>query len=148
MADVFTPQKRSEFMSAVRTTSTRPEQVIARALFARGFRYRIGVKALPGKPDLVFPKWKSVILVHGCFWHGHDCHLFKWPKTRVEFWEAKIHGNRARDARQRQQLRELGWRVCIVWECATRLSSVLLDAHMDSIEEWLKGTAVELEIRS
>ena len=94
MADVFTPQKRSEFMSAVRTTGTRPEQVIARALFARGFRYRIGVKALPGKPDLVFPKWNSVILVHGCFWHGHDCHLFKWPKTRVEFWETKSTATR------------------------------------------------------
>jgi DNA mismatch endonuclease (patch repair protein) len=148
MADVFTPQKRSEFMSAVRTTGTRPEQVIAKALFARGFRYRIGVKGLPGKPDLVFPKWKALILVHGCFWHGHDCHLFKWPKSRVEFWETKIYGNRARDARQREQLHELGWRVCIVWECATRQTSVRLDAHVDSIQEWLKGTAVELEIRS
>ena len=85
-----------------------------------GWRYRLHAGNLPGKPDLVFPKRRAVIMVHGCFWHGHDCNLFRWPATRIEFWKAKIASNVRRDQAVRVQLAEAGWRQCDVWECATK----------------------------
>lgn len=135
-------------MSGIRGKNTRPELMIRKALHARGFRYRIHCKDLPGKPDLCLPKHRAVIFVHGCFWHGHDCHLFKWPKTRPEFWAAKVGRNSDVDRRSMRALLESGWRVGVIWECAlkgrTRLS---LDQVIDQCEFWLSGGAGTLEIR-
>jgi DNA mismatch endonuclease (patch repair protein) len=148
LADVFTPGKRSEVMSRIRGRDTRPELVIRRGLHARGFRYRLYDRRLPGRPDLVFPKFRAVILVNGCFWHGHDCHLFRLPETRHDFWKQKIDSNRHRDARNLQLLLEASWRVMIVWECAlkgrTRLPE---EAVITSVAEWLGEDADVSEIR-
>jgi DNA mismatch endonuclease (patch repair protein) len=107
-------------MSRVGRRDTNPEMVLRRLLHGAGFRYRVDVATLPGRPDIVFPSRKSVIFVHGCFWHGHDCSLFKVPKTRTEFWIAKISKNGERDRRAVQALHAKGWRVLTVWECALR----------------------------
>jgi DNA mismatch endonuclease, patch repair protein len=120
MADVVSPEVRSRMMSGIRGKDTRPEMIIRRGLHARGFRYRLHDRRLPGKPDLVFPKYRAVIFVHGCFWHGHNCPFFKWPKTREAFWRKKIEGNVARDRDAIAQLQMSGWRVKLVWECETR----------------------------
>lgn len=107
-------------MSRIRGKNTKPEQVVRRGLFARGFRFRLHDPRLPGKPDLVFPMYRTVIFVNGCFWHGHDCHLFKKPSTNREFWETKIQRNRENDARYLALLTAAGWQVITVWECAIR----------------------------
>lgn len=120
MADVHTPEQRRHNMRRVRGRDTEPEMLLRRGLHGRGFRYRLHQRTLPGRPDLVFPRYHAVIFVHGCFWHGHDCPLFRWPATRREFWEKKIGDNRARDARAIEALQNEGWRVLIVWECALR----------------------------
>lgn len=104
-------------MSGIRGTDTKPELIIRKGLHALGWRYRLHDRRLPGSPDLVFRPLKAVIFVNGCFWHGHDCHLFKWPKSRPEFWREKISGNIRRDYRVRDQLLEQGWRICVVHEC-------------------------------
>jgi DNA mismatch endonuclease, patch repair protein len=107
-------------MAAIKGSHTKPELLIRKALHAAGFRYRLHAKSLPGKPDLVFPRYRAAIFVNGCFWHGHDCHLFRWPGTRPDFWRAKIGGNIARDERTRSQLAEAGWRVADIWECTLK----------------------------
>ena len=118
MADVFSKSKRSEIMSRIRGKDTGPEMVIRKALFANGFRYRLHVKNLPGKPDIVLPKYNAVVIVDGCFWHGHkNCKFFRMPKSRIYFWRKKIDANRARDVKNRRKLRRLGWNVIQVWEC-------------------------------
>lgn len=118
MADIVSPDIRSRMMAGIRGKNTKPELIVRRALHARGFRYRLHASELPGKPDLVFPKFRAVIFVHGCFWHGHECHLFRWPGSRVEFWKKKLSANIERDLKVRQQLTENGWRICEIWECA------------------------------
>jgi DNA mismatch endonuclease (patch repair protein) len=120
MADIVTPEVRSRMMAGIRAKNTQPELLIRRALFALGFRFRIHDRRLPGKPDIVLPKYRAVILIHGCFWHGHRCHLFKWPSTRPEFWRAKIEQNSTADSRNRQALRRDGWRILTIWECALK----------------------------
>lgn len=121
MVDIVSPEKRSAMMAAVRTKNTRPELIVRRILHREGLRYRLHRSDLPGAPDLVFPKRRTVIFVHGCFWHGHDgCRYATVPKTRREFWIAKIDANRARDARAVEALRKDGWNVIVVWECETR----------------------------
>lgn len=120
MADVVPPEVRSRMMSGIRGKDTKPEWVVRRALHARGFRYRLHARDLPGHPDIVLPKHRAVVFVNGCFWHGHDCPLFRWPKTRPEFWQSKINRNRANDDKHLAMLQSLGWRVAIVWECALR----------------------------
>jgi DNA mismatch endonuclease (patch repair protein) len=120
VADVLTPPQRRLNMSRIRGRDTKPEMQLRQALHARGLRYRLNVRALPGCPDLVFPHFHAVIRVHGCFWHGHDCPMFKAPTTRPAFWAAKISGNRARDQRTLDQLLRNNWRVLTVWECALR----------------------------
>lgn len=116
--DVFSKEKRSEVMRAVKGKDTTPEVALRKALFALGYRYRLNVKNLPGKPDLVFPKHRAVIFVHGCFWHGHDCKRgARMPKSNVDYWRKKIAGNQARDKRNVAALEDLGWRVITVWEC-------------------------------
>ena len=107
-------------MSSIRGKDTKPEIMVRKALFARGFRYRLHYKGLPSRPDMVFPKYRAVILVNGCFWHLHHCHLFKWPSTRPEFWKQKLEGNRSRDLRNLEALKEQGWRVFVIWECALK----------------------------
>jgi DNA mismatch endonuclease (patch repair protein) len=117
MADIFTSKKRSEIMSKVRSKNTKPEETVRKFLFANGFRYRKNVKELPGKPDIVLPKYKTVIFVNGCFWHGHDCPKGKLPSTNESFWREKIGGNVKRDLKNYDLLKQRGWNVIIVWEC-------------------------------
>lgn len=107
-------------MAGIGPANTKPEMIIRRGLHAMGRRYRLHVKDLAGKPDLVFPGRRAVIFVQGCFWHGHDCALFRWPSTRPEFWRTKIGGNIARDIRVRETLASDGWRICDVWECTMK----------------------------
>lgn len=138
MADVLTPEQRRLNMSRIRGKDTKPELMLRRGLHALGLRFRLHRKDLPGRPDMVFPRYRAAVLVHGCFWHAHDCPLFKWPATRREFWAAKIEGNRARDVRDVAGLAAAGWRVLVVWECAltgpTRLPG---DAALAKIVSWL-----------
>ena len=118
MVDTLSPEDRSRRMSAIRSGNTKPEIVVRRLLHGLGYRYRLHRRDLPGTPDLVFPSRRCVVFVHGCFWHRHeDCRLARLPKSRVEFWEAKLEGNRQRDQRKVRELNESGWRVLIVWEC-------------------------------
>lgn len=118
MADVHTPEQRSYNMSRIRNKNTKPEELVRKFLFAQGFRYRKNVTKLPGKPDIVLPKYKTVVFVNGCFWHKHEgCKYFVWPKNNEEFWRTKILGNVERDVDKKQQLESLGWRVFVVWEC-------------------------------
>ena len=107
-------------MSGIRSKNTRPELIVRRMLHAAGYRYRLHDRSLPGKPDLVFAGRKAVIFVNGCFWHGHDCHLFRWPGTRTDFWRDKISTNIRRDRRTRDELAALGWRVGEIWECSLK----------------------------
>jgi DNA mismatch endonuclease (patch repair protein) len=146
MADVVSPEARSRMMAGIRGKNTRPELFLRKALHAKGFRFRIHT-ALPGKPDMVFPKWNAIIFVHGCFWHRHSCHLFKWPKSRPEFWRAKISENKARDDRNVSRLIAMGWRVGIVRECAlkgrTRLDSSLAIARCSA---WIRSNKKRFEL--
>jgi DNA mismatch endonuclease (patch repair protein) len=114
-------EARSRNMSNIPSKNTKPEETVRKYLFAQGFRYRKNVSKLPGKPDIVLPKYKTVVFVNGCFWHGHEgCKYFVPPKTNTEFWFAKFQYNQERDARNYQKLRDLGWRILIVWECEIR----------------------------
>lgn len=135
-------------MSGIRGTNTKPELQLRKGLHALGFRFRLHDRSLPGKPDIVLPRYKAVIFAHGCFWHGHDCHLFKWPSTRPEFWQAKIARNRAVDGRTEAALSEAGWRQATVWECALKGKTRLpLEEVILSCAEWLKSDRPRLEIR-
>lgn len=121
MADVHTTSTRSFNMSRIRGKDTKPEMLVRQYLHARGMRYRLHTKELPGKPDLVFPGLRTVVFVHGCFWHRHEgCRYFVVPKTRTDFWLGKIGRNVANDERQQQELKVQGWRVLVVWECELR----------------------------
>lgn len=148
MADIVPPDVRSRMMSGIRGTNTKPELILRSGLHRAGFRFRLHDKRLPGKPDMVFPRWRAVLFAHGCFWHGHDCHLFRWPKTREEFWQAKIARNREVDARTDAQLREAGWRRGIVWECALKGRERLpIEDVIARCAAWLRSDSPELEIR-
>lgn len=118
--DIISPEQRSALMSRIRGKDTKIELEVRRGLHALGLRYRLGGAGLPGRPDVVLPKHRTVVVVHGCFWHGHDCYLFRLPKTRTEFWRTKISANRARDLRQVALLEQAGWHVETVWECELR----------------------------
>lgn len=118
MADVHTPEQRSYNMSQIRGKNTKPEELVRKYLFSLGFRYRKNDSRLPGKPDIVLPKYKTVVFVNGCFWHGHEgCRYFVWPKNNAEFWKAKISGNIQRDRHNHQLLVDQGWNVIELWEC-------------------------------
>ncbi len=118
MADVMTPEQRSRCMAAIKGKDTKPELIVRKYLFSRGLRFRVQVRKLPGNPDIVLPKYKTVIFVNGCFWHGHEgCRYFRLPKSNIEFWKEKIKRNVARDFRNEAELKALGWRVIRVWEC-------------------------------
>ena len=127
MADVFTPEKRSQVMSRIHGRDTKPELALRSLLHRAGYRFTVNGplnRRLPGRPDIVLPKYQTVVFVHGCFWHGHDsCPHFRLPKSRRDFWQAKIEGNAARDLRNEQALHHLGWHVVTIWECAFRKKS-------------------------
>lgn len=120
MTDVLTTEQRRLNMSRIRGRDTKPEMLLRRALHARGLRFRLHRRDLPGCPDLVFPRFHAVIFVHGCFWHHHDCPMFKWPATRKDFWSRKIKGNVERDRKAQAALAEEEWRILLIWECAMR----------------------------
>jgi DNA mismatch endonuclease (patch repair protein) len=121
MTDYMTPAQRSAMMSRIRGKDTTPELQVRKGLWHAGFRYRMHDRRLPGRPDIVLPRWRAVIFVHGCFWHAHHgCAAFRLPSTRPEFWREKIESNRVRDEKAVHQLLRVGWRVSVVWECAVR----------------------------
>jgi len=142
MADIVDKATRSRMMSAVRSKNTRPEMLLRKALHAAGLRYRLHVADLPGRPDLVFPKYRAVIFVHGCFWHGHEgCPDFRLPETRREFWRDKIQTNRQRDRNTSDSLQNIGWRYMVVWECQLRSAKAkaALPELVGQIEKWLNS---------
>ena len=141
MVEVVDAATRSRIMSGI-------ELQIRKGLFALGRRYRLHGRALPGRPDLVFSRWSAVLFVHGCFWHGHDCPLFRLPATRTEFWREKIASTQARDARNVALLRTAGWRVGTVWECALRgRSSPQIASVIGKLDLWLTGSRPHIEVR-
>jgi DNA mismatch endonuclease, patch repair protein len=148
MPDIVAPETRSRMMAGIRGTNTKPELILRRGLHALGFRFRLHDRSLPGRPDIVLPRFRAVIFAHGCFWHGHNCHLFRLPATRTEFWEAKISRNREVDTRTSVALAQLGWRQGIVWECALKGRTRLpLEDVLGQCAAWLRSEARELEIR-
>ena len=146
MTDTMSMERRSALMSRVRNRDTRIELVVRKALHAMGFRYRLGGAGLPGRPDIVLPRYRAVVQIHGCFWHGHDCHLFRLPKTRSEFWASKIDANRKRDARTEALLADAGWRVAVIWECALRGNDVDQSTVARRVAAWLRGGKDRLNI--
>jgi DNA mismatch endonuclease, patch repair protein len=138
MADVVSAEKRSQMMAAIKGKNTKPELLVRRALHRRGFRFRLHVRDLPGRPDIVLPRYKAAIFVNGCFWHGHTCKYFKLPATNTEFWREKISANQERDALKTKQLIGLGFRVLSIWECQTRAGPESFDALIDILANDLR----------
>ena len=144
MNDVVSAAVRSRMMSSIRGRDTKPELVVRRFLHGRGFRFRLSRRDLPGRPDLTLPRRNAVVLVHGCFWHGHrGCRFATVPSTRREFWEAKIDSNRKRDADVVARLLDLGWRVGVVWECALKASAA---SALQRLEAFLLSNARQVEV--
>lgn len=148
MTDIWSAEKRSEVMSRIRGSDTKPELLVRSILHRLGYRFTIRGpknKSLPGRPDLVLPKHRVAVFVHGCFWHGHErCPDFKMPKSRTDWWTAKIEGNRARDARVENELHQLGWHVVTLWACAvkTRGARDWLEARLPVLIEGKPGKVV------
>ncbi len=137
MTDVHSKETRSFNMSRIKAKDTKPEMLVRKYLFAQGFRYRLHDKKLPGKPDIILPKYKTVIFVHGCFWHGHEgCRYFIVPKTRTEWWMNKIKGNIENDKKKREILQQEGWNVITVWEC---------ELKKEKREMTLSGTVIKIK---
>jgi len=135
-------------MAAIKGADTKPEMIVRRGLHARGFRFRLHDRKLPGRPDLVLPKYGAVILINGCFWHGHDCALFRWPKTREEFWREKITGNIERDRKNLAALKSRNRRIAVIWECALKGKQRREAGDIiDELAHWLSSGDTELEIR-
>ena len=143
MADIKTKESRSYNMSRIAGKDTKPEELVRKYLFSKGFRYRKNVKTLPGCPDIVLPRYKTVIFVNGCFWHKHDCPRFVWPSTNEEYWRPKIMGNVERDKRNFAELQQLGWTVLTVWEC--ELKKKVIDATLDQLEKRLCKIGSEIQ---
>lgn len=121
MVDVMQSSQRSALMSRIRAKDTTPELQVRSMLWREGYRFRLHPRELPGRPDIVLPKWRAVVLVNGCFWHAHEnCRLFRIPATRTDFWRTKLEANRQRDMRVIKSLQDLDWRIAVVWECALR----------------------------
>ncbi|MBH9969953.1 DNA mismatch endonuclease Vsr [Commensalibacter sp. M0270] len=148
MIDIVDQKTRSRLMSCIRCKNTAPEMFIRRILHSRGYRYRLHDHKLPGKPDMVFRKYNAVIFIHGCFWHGHDCHLFRMPSSRVEFWKNKIETNKKRDMNAICNLRELGWRSMIIWECAIKGKKKVSVEDLVSITDyWFRKCNDNMQVR-
>ena len=139
MADTKTPAERSENMSRIRSTNTKPEEIVRKYLFSKGFRYRKNDKRYPGKPDIVLPKYRTVIFVNGCFWHMHGCSRSRLPKSNQEYWRPKIERNIERDADAKKKLEAEGWKVIVIWEC--ELKKKIADERLSRLCEQIKGVA-------
>ncbi|HAV3553974.1 very short patch repair endonuclease [Acinetobacter baumannii] len=147
MIDIVDTSTRSRIMASIKGRDTKPEILIRKLLHKRGFRFRLHVKELPGKPDVVLKKYKAVIFINACFWHGHkNCHLFKLPATRTDFWEEKINKNQLNDTKTIKLLLDNDWRVCVVWECSVRGAKKDLNMVINSISNWLLSDSVFTEI--
>jgi len=135
-------------MAGIHCRDTKPEMKIRTLLHSQGLRYRLHDNQLPGKPDVVFPKYKAVIFVNGCFWHKHDCGLFKQPSSNEEFWRNKIENNCLRDKRNIEELKKLGWRVCIIWECTIRNNRWKTESNyiINVISDWLRSDTGFLDV--
>jgi DNA mismatch endonuclease, patch repair protein len=145
LADIVDKTTRSRMMSGIRSQNTMPEMKVRSAMHRAGFRYKLHDRSLLGKPDLVFPKYRAVLFVHGCYWHRHShCPIASTPSTNGEFWLAKFTANVERDQRAREALAGAGWRVAVVWECATRNQPA--DCIAARVGEWLKGSEPSLEV--
>ena len=145
--DVVDVATRSRMMSGIRGINTKPEMLVRRLLHHNGFRFRLHVRELPGKPDIVLPRYHAVVFVHGCFWHGHDCPLFKVPGTREEFWREKIGRNQINDQKVKALLLAAGWRVGVVWECSIRGSGKDIGNVASRLSDWLRSKEKEVEVR-
>ncbi|WP_244786433.1 very short patch repair endonuclease [Cupriavidus pauculus] len=142
MVDITDVATRSRMMSGIKGKNTKPELVVRRALHRLGFRYRLHVRRLAGAPDLVFPRYRAVVFVHGCFWHQHNCPLFKMPSSRTEFWQKKLDRNRERDGEHIAELLQGGWRVAVVWECSVRTAIKSNDEGLyERLADWIRGQA-------
>jgi len=137
MADNHSKEIRSMNMSNIRSKNSKPEEMVRKFLFSKGFRYKKNVKDLPGKPDIVLPKYKTVIFVNGCFWHKHDCPRFVWPASNKEYWIPKIQKNAERDIENKRHLKELGWNVFTVWECQFRTGDA--EETLMNLAKWIRG---------
>lgn len=136
--DVHNKKTRSYNMSRIRGKDTKPEELVRKYLFSQGFRYRRNDKCLPGTPDIVLPKYKTVIFVNGCFWHGHEgCKYFVWPQNNADFWKEKINANIQRDKKKAEELEQLSWRVIVVWEC--QLKKVYLEHTLNNLVKTIRG---------
>ena len=137
MTDVHNKATRSYNMSRIRSKNTKPELLVRRALFSRGFRYRLHDKKLPGRPDIILKKYRTLIFIHGCFWHGHEgCKFFVVPKTKTDWWLNKINGNKVNDEKKLVLLKEAGWKIIIIWECD--LKKAKLEKTLMKLEETIK----------
>lgn len=134
-------------MSGIRGRNTKPEILVRSLLHRQGFRFRVHVRELAGKPDIVLPRYHAAIFVHGCFWHGHNCPLFRMPKTREDFWRDKIGRNRDNDQKAKEALLATGWRVGVVWECAIRGAGKDIESVARRVGEWLHSEEKETEVR-
>ena len=143
MADNHSKEVRSMNMSHIRSKNSKPEELVRKYLFSKGFRYRKNVRTLPGCPDIVLPKYKTVIFVNGCFWHKHDCPRFVWPSSNEDYWRSKIMGNVERDKRNIAELQKLGWTVLTIWEC--ELKKKVIDATLKQLEERLGKIGSEIQ---
>lgn len=144
MTDVMSSEQRSALMSRIRGKNTTPEKVIRSMLWREGFRFRLHADELVSRPDIVLPKWRAVVLVHGCFWHAHqNCRLFRLPSTKVDFWERKLLSNRERDLRSAAELAQHSWRVAIVWECAIRND---LRGVRTELTRWIRSGTPAIEL--
>lgn len=142
MADNHTKEIRSMNMSHIRSTNSKPEEIVRKYLFSKGFRYRKNVKKLPGCPDIVLPKYQTVIFVNGCFWHKHDCPRFVWPSSNQDYWRPKILRNVERDQLRCQKLEALGWKVILVWEC--ELKKKVRDTRLAELEAEIRNQNKEV----
>lgn len=137
--DTVDRKTRSKIMKSVPQKNTKPEVLLRKALYSMGFRYRLHDKKLPGSPDIVFPKYRAVIFIHGCFWHRHGCKYTTTPGDNELFWKEKFDANRLRDAKKSEELRQMGWRVLVVWTC--ELKKALRDELFDGVNSWLKSNS-------
>ena len=141
MADTKTPAERSENMSRIRSTNTKPEEIVRKYLFSHGFRYRKNDKRYPGKPDIVLPKYHTIIFVNGCFWHMHGCSRFRLPRSNQDYWKPKIERNIQRDAENQQKLEADGWKIIVVWEC--ELKKRIAEERLSRLCEEIKADILQ-----
>ncbi len=147
MVDVVDAATRSRMMSGIRGRNTKPEVFIRSLLHRQGFRFRLHASELPGRPDIVLPRYNAVVFVNGCFWHGHDCPLFKLPATRPDFWREKISRNQQNDIKANSAMFSRGWRVCVVWECAIRGANRDIGPLAQGLANWLRSDIQFVEFR-